>query len=154
MSNGAGFFLKDKPGIALLAVRDLDPAYASKVAKVIDSTLSHTIKILSEMENMGLVRSRPEGRIRRLELTKKGEIVALALSNLMKVLSRSGGEWKKMERLEAVALEAKGLTRQEATFKVGPLRRDLALLKGEDEDEDLSKAVEELDQRIVAMISG
>ena len=103
---------------------------------------------------MGLVRSRPEGRIRRLELTKKGEIVALALSNLMKVLSRSGGEWKKMERLEAVALEAKGLTRQEATFKVGPLRRDLALLKGEDEDEDLSKAVEELDQRIVAIISG
>ena len=103
---------------------------------------------------MGLVRSRPEGRIRRLELTKKGEIVALALSNLMEVLSRSGGEWKKMERLEAVALEAKGLTRQEAAFKVGPLRRDLALLKGEDEDEDLSKAVEELDQRIVAMISG
>ena len=153
MSNGAVFFLKDKPGRALLAVRDLDPAYASKVAKVIDSTLSHTVRILSEMEDMGLVKSRPEGRIKRLDLTERGEIVATVLFNLMEALSSSGCGWKKMERLEAAVLEAEGFSGREAAFRVGPFRRDLLLLKDE-EEEDLRNAAEVLDQKIVAMISG
>jgi len=147
------FFLREKPSMALLAVRDLDPAYASMVAKTIDSTVPHTLKILAEMEVQGLISSRPEGRIRRLDLTKHGERAASAISNLMEVLGQELEDplWKKLARLEELVGDAKGLRREAAAFRLGPLRRDLARLKGS-EDEELRSAAEALDLAIIEIL--
>jgi len=149
------FFLKDKPGLALLAVRDLDPpAYASKVAKEIDSTFSHTVKMLSKMEGMSLIRSRPEGRIRRLELTERGEKAATVISELMEVLRYPSVEWNKLEHLGVAVKEAESRPRSESVLRIGPLRRDLALLKsGDDGDGELRQAAEDMDRKIVDLIS-
>ena len=149
----AFFFLRKKPAIALLAIRDLDPAYASKVAKKIDSTVPHTLKILSEMENQGLISSRPEGRIRRVDLTDRGEKAALALSDLMEVLGPRGALWKRLARLKGIVEESKDIPRSEAELRLGPLRRDISQLKDE-EDEELRRAAEALDEAIFDVIGG
>lgn len=128
------FFLREKPAMALLAVRDLDPAYPSAVAKTIDSTVPHTLKILAEMEEQGLICSRPEGRIRRLDLTDHGRGAAGALSDLIEYLGSGpksgsiGDLWRRLARLERAVGEAEGLPREAAELRLGPLRRDLALL--------------------------
>jgi DNA-binding MarR family transcriptional regulator len=147
------FFLREKPAMALLAVRDLDPAYASMVAKTIDSTVPHTLKILAEMEARGLISSRPEGRIRRLDLTEHGERAASALSTLVEVLGPESGVHleKKLLRLEELVGDAKGLSREVATLRLGPLRRDLAQLMGA-EDEDIRSAAEALDLVIAEIL--
>lgn len=147
------FFLRDKPAMALLAVRDLDPAYASVVAKTIDSTVPHTLKILAEMEGQGLISSRPQGRIRRLDLTEHGQRAASALSKLVEVLGlvSRGHLEKKLARLEELVGDAKGLRHEVAEIRLGPLRRDLARLKGA-EDEGIRSAAEALDLAIIEIL--
>ncbi|UEC43184.1 MAG: hypothetical protein METHAR1v1_1190004 [Methanothrix sp.] len=160
------FFLRDKPAAALLAIRDLDPAYASAVAKEIDSTVPHTLKILAEMEREGLVASAPEGRIRRLFLTERGERAAAAVSNLIEALASRSPTEERIARLEEVVEAARGLPREEAELLIGPLRRDLArLMEAEVEDEGagaeeeaeaeaLRKRAAALDSSIVAALGG
>ncbi len=147
------FFLREKPAMALLAIRNLDPAYASMVAKTIDSTVPHTLKILAEMEEQGLISSRPEGRIRRLDLTEHGHRAARALSDLIDALGSRGALWKKFVRLEEIFEGAKGLPGPEAELRLGPLRRDLARLN-EAGDEELKRAAEALDESVRMAIGG
>jgi DNA-binding MarR family transcriptional regulator len=152
MDKGSGFFfLRDKPALALIAVGDLDPAYAQKVARRIDSTFSHTSKILSRLEDLGLIRARPEGRTRYLELTDRGRQVAIAISNLIDLVEAPSRPWKKMERLCVVVENVGGVSGTTLAFRVGPFRRDLAKLKGIS-DEDLCLAAEKLDKQIQDMI--
>ena len=147
------FFLRDKPAAALLAIRDLEPAYASAVAKEIDSTVPHTLKILTEMERDGLVTSAPEGRIRRLFLTDRGRRAAAAISDLMEALASEGPSDRRLARLEEIVRESTALPQEEAQLRIGPLRRDLSRLM-EAEDELLRKRATALDSRIVAALGG
>lgn len=50
--------------------------YASSLAKNIDCTYSHVVKILQEMEREDLVQFDKQGRLKLLNLTKKGHDVA------------------------------------------------------------------------------
>jgi DNA-binding MarR family transcriptional regulator len=50
--------------------------YASTLAKTVDCTYSHVVKILQEMEDAGLVNFEKTGRLKILKLTKKGEEIA------------------------------------------------------------------------------
>jgi len=50
--------------------------YASTLAKNVDCTYSHVVKILQETEDAGLVTFEKTGRLKILKLTKKGEEVA------------------------------------------------------------------------------
>ena len=50
--------------------------YASSLAKNVDCTYSHVVKILQEMQKAGLVSFEKQGRLKVLTLTKKGEEVA------------------------------------------------------------------------------
>ena len=143
-------FLREKPSLALLAVGDMEPAYAAVIAKCIDSTFPHTSGILSELEAQGLVRSRPEGRVRYLELTDRGKQVARALKELIALLHRSDAMMQRLERLRKTASMAEG---PESAFRIGPLRRDLAKLRVL-EDDTLRTAAEELDNAIVAIVRG
>ena len=56
--------------------------YASSLAKHIDCTYSHVVKILQQMEKSGLVDFNKQGRLKLLSLTKKGEEVASAIDKV------------------------------------------------------------------------
>ena len=141
-------FLREKPVLALLAVGEMQSAYAAMIAKRIDSTFPHTSSILSELEAQGLVKSRPVGRIRYLELTDRGKRIAKALRELSDLLRHSDAMTERLERLRKTALQREG---PGAAFRLGPLRRDLAKLKGLG-DATLRKAAEELDNEIAAFV--
>ena len=147
-------FLREKPALALLAVGEMESesAYAAMIAKHIDSTFPHTSSILSELEAQGLVKSRPEGRIRYLELTDRGRRIARALQELSDLLQKSDAMMQRLERLQKTASLADG-PGPNAAFRLGPMRRDLAKLKGMG-DATLRKAAEELDDKIAAIVRG
>ena len=140
-------FLREKPTLALLALEELDPAYAALVAKRIDSTFPYTSSILSQLEEQGLIRARPEGRVRYLELTSRGKKVTTGLKSLIDALRAPGVHQRKVERLrELISSDKTG-----SELELGPLRRDIFKLKSLG-DEELIKTADELDQMILAAI--
>ena len=60
--------------------------YASNLAKQIDCTYSHVVKILQEMQKQGLVDFDRQGRLKLLTLTKRGQEVASRIEDLKKLL--------------------------------------------------------------------
>ena len=147
-------FLREKPVLALLAVGEMESesAYAAMLAKRIDSTFPHTSSILTELESHGLIKSRSEGRIRYLELTDRGRRIARALQELSDLLQKPDAMMQRLERLRKTASLTEG-PGPEAAFRLGPMRRDLAKLKGQG-DATLQKAAEELDNEIAAIVRG
>ncbi len=148
-------FLREKPTQALLAVGDMNPAYAAVVAKRIDSTFPHTSGILSQLEEHGLIKSRPDGRVRYLELTERGKKIALALRNLRDLLREPDAKWMMLERLKQIIASAESNASAASVapvLQLGPLRRDLARLNGIG-DEELALAAGELDKKIVAALN-
>ena len=141
-------FLREKPVLALIAVDEIENAYAALVAKRIDSTLPHTCSIFHEMEEQGLIRSRPEGRINYLELTARGKSIAKVLRDLSELLNRQNAMRLKLERLQKmVSVTGKS----DAILRLGPLRRDLAKIKNQG-DEQLRVDAEELDRAVASIV--
>ena len=60
--------------------------YASSLAKTVDCTYSHIVKILNEMQKADLITFQKEGRLKVLKLTKKGEEIAKAIDNIRNTL--------------------------------------------------------------------
>lgn len=87
--NTDNLFLQEKPTLALLAIWSHKRTYASVVTKEINSTFAHTTKILSKMEELGLVRFTVDGRIKYVELTEYGLEVVDALKQLITSLKDS-----------------------------------------------------------------
>ena len=143
-------FLREKPSLAILALSEMEPAYAAQIAKHIDSTFPHTSSILGDLEKQGLISSRPEGRVRYLMLTDRGRRVAGALRELSDLLHKPDAMMQRLERLKELASSAGG---PEDYIILGPLRRDLAKLMALD-DPELRQGAEELDRKIVALLSG
>ncbi|TGC09123.1 MarR family winged helix-turn-helix transcriptional regulator [Methanolobus halotolerans] len=79
-------FLQEKPVLALLAIWSFQKTYASIITKEINSTFAHTTKILSKMEDHGLVQFSVDGRVKYVELTEHGYKVVEALKNLIVAL--------------------------------------------------------------------
>lgn len=76
-------FFREKPAMMLVGLRNSKSGvYASSLAKSIDCTYSHVVKILQEMEKAGLVNFEKQGRLKLLALTKKGNDVAEHLDNI------------------------------------------------------------------------
>ncbi|MBD3204345.1 winged helix DNA-binding protein [Candidatus Woesearchaeota archaeon] len=70
-------FFREKPSMMLVTMRNnKKEMYASYLAKQIDCTYSHVVKILKEMHKAGLVEFHKQGRLKLLNLTKKGDEVA------------------------------------------------------------------------------
>jgi len=83
-------FLHDKPAKLLISMKE-SGKYASVIAKNIDCTYSHCVRILQDMETLGLVEFQKKGRIKFVKLTKLGEDVAFAIENLVRVFSKFDG---------------------------------------------------------------
>jgi predicted transcriptional regulator len=56
------------------------------LAKQVDCTYSHVVKILQEMQKSGLVAFEKQGRLKVLTLTKKGQEAASAINKLKDLL--------------------------------------------------------------------
>ena len=70
-------FFRKKPAMILVALKkNLRNRYGSVLAKEVDCTYSHTVKILQEMEKSGLVGFEKQGRIKVIELTDTGNKAA------------------------------------------------------------------------------
>ncbi|HLD06619.1 MAG TPA: winged helix DNA-binding protein [Candidatus Nanoarchaeia archaeon] len=70
-------FFREKPALMLTGLFNAkNDVYASSLAKQIDCTYSHVVKILQEMEKSGLVNFEKQGRLKLLTLTKKGSDIA------------------------------------------------------------------------------
>ncbi len=70
-------FFREKPALMLVELKNANAnVYASVLAKQIDCTYSHVVKILQEMHKADLINFKKEGRLKLLELTKKGKDVA------------------------------------------------------------------------------
>ena len=80
-------FFREKPAMMLVELKNADAnIYASVLAKQIDCTYSHVVKILQEMQKAELIRFKKEGRLKLLELTKKGTEVACNIESIRTML--------------------------------------------------------------------
>ena len=82
-------FFREKPALMLVKMyRSKDETYASSLAKVVNCTYSHVVKVLLQMEKSGLVSFNKQGRLKLLTLTKKGQDVAEHLDNVIHLLEK------------------------------------------------------------------
>ncbi len=76
-------FFREKPAMMLVQLLNSDvDVYASSLAKRIDCTYSHVMKILQEMEKSNLVNFEKTGRLKLLTLTKKGQEIAQSIDKI------------------------------------------------------------------------
>lgn len=80
-------FFREKPAMMLVHLYNkTSDVYASNLAKQVDCTYSHVVKILQEMQKSGLVAFEKQGRLKVLTLTKKGQEAASAINKLKDLL--------------------------------------------------------------------
>ena len=76
-------FFREKPAMMLVNLKNSkETVYASSLAKQIDCTYSHVVKILQEMERSGLINFEKQGRLKLLTLTKKGSEAARHIDDI------------------------------------------------------------------------
>ena len=76
-------FFREKPAMMLVELKNAKAeVYASSLAKHVDCTYSHVVKILQQMQKEGLVNFEKQGRLKLLTLTKKGSDVANAIESI------------------------------------------------------------------------
>ena len=86
-SNMFEVFFRKKPAMILVALkRDSRNKYGSILAKEVDCTYSHTVKILQEMEKAKLVSFEKQGRIKTITLTENGTRIAENIEKIRSLL--------------------------------------------------------------------
>jgi len=87
MKDNFDLFFRRKPALMLVALKkNTRMRYGSVLAKEIDCTYSHAVKILQTLEELKLVDFEKKGRIKVIKLTKKGQDVADAIENIQKLI--------------------------------------------------------------------
>jgi len=80
-------FFREKPAMMLVELKNANSqVYASVLAKQIDCTYSHVVKILQEMQKADLINFKKEGRLKLLELTQKGRDIAQNIESIRSML--------------------------------------------------------------------
>lgn len=101
-------FLQEKPTLALLFIGSMGKTYASVISKEIDSTFAHTTRILSKMEQSGLIGFTFEGRIKFVELTEYGKEVETALKKFRNIVADGSPSREESLKTGDEELEGKG----------------------------------------------
>ena len=87
MKDNFDIFFRRKPALMLVSLKkNTRIRYGSVLAKEVDCTYSHAVKILQTLEELGLVDFEKKGRIKLIKLTKKGQDVAEAIENIQKLI--------------------------------------------------------------------
>ena len=90
MKDNFDIFFRRKPALMLTALKRISRArYGSILAKEVDCTYSHAVKILQTLEKLDLVTFEKKGRIKLIKLTKKGEEIASNIDNIRKIVGQS-----------------------------------------------------------------
>jgi DNA-binding MarR family transcriptional regulator len=77
-------FFRKKPALILIALKKGGRArYGSLLAKEVDCTYSHAVKILQTLERYNLVSFEKKGRIKLIKLTNKGSDVADSIQKII-----------------------------------------------------------------------
>ena len=80
-------FFRRKPAMILVALKkNTRNRYGSVLAKEVDCTHSHTVKILQEMERAKLVSFEKQGRIKTIKLTEPGNKIAEYIGRIKDIL--------------------------------------------------------------------
>jgi len=88
MKDAFDLFFRRKPALMLVALKKITKAkYGSILAKEVDCTYSHAVKILQALEKLGLVTFEKKGRTKLIKLTKKGEEIANNIDNIKRLLA-------------------------------------------------------------------
>jgi predicted transcriptional regulator len=88
MEDSFDLFFRRKPAMMLIALKKVSRAkYGSQLAKEVDCTYSHAVKILQTLEELGLVSFEKKGRIKIIKLTKKGTDVADNIEAIRKLVA-------------------------------------------------------------------
>jgi len=88
MKDNFDIFFRRKPALMLVALKKMSKArYGSLLAKEVDCTYSHAVKILQTLEELKLVDFEKKGRIKLIKLTKKGEEVAEDIDSIRRRLA-------------------------------------------------------------------
>lgn len=87
MENNFDLFFRKKPAMMLIALKKMNKSkYGSVLAKEVDCTYSHAVKILQTLEKIGLVVFEKKGRIKIIKLTKKGRDVAENIDSIKRIV--------------------------------------------------------------------
>ncbi len=87
---GFELFFRKKPSMMLVALKKITRArYGSVLAKEVDCTYSHAVKILQALEEMDLVMFEKKGRIKIIKLTKKGQEIAGYIESIKDLIEQS-----------------------------------------------------------------
>ena len=80
-------FFRKKPAMILVALRkNQRNKYGSILAKEVDCTYSHAVKILQEMEKAKLVNFEKRGRIKTISLSESGNRIAEHIEKIKDLL--------------------------------------------------------------------
>jgi len=87
MKDNFDIFFRRKPALMLVFLKkNTRMRYGSVLAKEVDCTYSHAVKILQTLETLELVVFEKKGRIKLIKLTKKGRDVADCIENIKKLV--------------------------------------------------------------------
>jgi len=87
MKDNLDIFFRRKPALMLVSLKkNTRMRYGSVLAKEVDCTYSHAVKILQTLEYLKLVEFEKQGRIKVIKLTKKGAEVANAIEEIQGAL--------------------------------------------------------------------
>jgi len=87
MKDNFDIFFRRKPALMLVSLKkNTRMRYGSVLAKEVDCTYSHAVKILQTLEELKLVEFEKKGRIKLIKLTKKGKSVADAIDNIQDLI--------------------------------------------------------------------
>jgi len=83
MKDNFEVFFRKKPALMLVSLKkNTRMRYGSVLAKEVDCTYSHAVKILQTLEELKLVGFEKKGRVKIIKLTKKGQEVADAIESI------------------------------------------------------------------------
>lgn len=84
------FFLRRKPVMMLVKLKNDDkPRYASLLAKEVDCTYSHTVRILQILDKNKLIEFDKRGRLKLIKLTPIGREVGSHMEQLIRLFDKA-----------------------------------------------------------------
>ncbi|MDI6820321.1 MAG: hypothetical protein QMC89_05405 [Candidatus Hodarchaeaceae archaeon] len=99
------------------------------IAKEIDSTYAHTLKVLSNLKKRGLVSFERRGRVKQVKLTELGERAAEILAHFIDTvrLSEVGAKIEEVYEKKIKGREPGGIDRAAVSKRLAPYERELRL---------------------------
>lgn len=83
-------FIRERPIALMLALRDSSKEwYISSLSRETGLTYLHTLNILAQLYNLGIIDYRVSGRKKIVVLTEKGKNIASIVSQLMSALKEA-----------------------------------------------------------------